>query len=235
MSFHLDTKLQKTIAKANFKNGDNFVYLQIMIGNKNKRQQRYENILRKAVELFAIQGYDNTTISDLQEELDMGRGTMYFHFKNKEDLLRKVMNHYFLDPKENILLNMSDNIEVPDMINSLLTYLDSLKEALETLEYKDIINTSNVMMLMYSAYSRFDDMARKAKRLYQVEYGLWKRAIENSIKKGDVRSDVPIEIVANMFTHLKDSYDPGLHSRKMDFSSFPIAYNCLFDMIKVKK
>ncbi len=206
-----------------------------MIGNKNKRQQRYENILRKAVELFAIQGYDNTTISDLQEELDMGRGTMYFHFKNKEDLLRKVMNHYFLDPKENILLNMSDNIEVPDMINSLLTYLDSLKEALETLEYKDIINTSNVMMLMYSAYSRFDDMARKAKRLYQVEYGLWKRAIENSIKKGDVRSDVPIEIVANMFTHLKDSYDPGLHSRKMDFSSFPIAYNCLFDMIKVKK
>ncbi len=206
-----------------------------MIGDKKKRQLRYENILRKAVELFAIQGYDNTTISDLQEELDMGRGTMYFHFKNKEDLLRKVMNHYFLDPKENILLNMSDNIEVPDMINSLLTYLDSLKEALETLEYKDIINTSNVMMLMYSAYSRFDDMARKAKRLYQVEYGLWKRAIENSIKKGDVRSDVPIEIVANMFTHLKDSYDPGLHSRKMDFSSFPIAYNCLFDMIKVKK
>ncbi len=206
-----------------------------MIGDKKKRQLRYENILRKAVELFAIQGYDNTTISDLQEELDMGRGTMYFHFKNKEDLLRKVMNHYFLDPKENILLNMSDNIEVPDMINSLLTYLDSLKEALETLEYKDIINTSNVMMLMYSAYSRFDDMARKAKRLYQVEYGLWKRAIENSIKKGDVRSDVPIEIVANMFTHLKDSYDPGLHSRKMDFSSFPIAYNCLFDMIKVRK
>lgn len=206
-----------------------------MIGDKKKRQIRYENILRKAVELFAIQGYDNTTITDLQDELDMGRGTMYFHFKNKEDLLRKVMNHYFLDPKENILLNMSDNIEVPDMINSLLTYLDSLKEALETLEYKDIINTSNVMMLMYSAYSRFDDMARKAKRLYQVEYGLWKRAIENSIKKGDVRSDVPIEIVANMFTHLKDSYDPGLHSRKMDFSSFPIAYNCLFDMIKVRK
>ena len=130
---------------------------------------------------------------------------------------------------------MSDNIEVPDMIDSLLTYLDSLKEALETLEYKDIINTSNVMMLMYSAYSRFDDMARKAKRLYMIEYGLWKRAIENSIKKGDVRSDVPIEIVANMFTHLKDSYDPGLHSRKMDFSSFPIAYNCLFDMIKVRK
>ncbi len=206
-----------------------------MIGDKKKRQLRYENILRKAVELFAIQGYDNTTISDLQEELDMGRGTMYFHFKNKEDLLKSVMNHYFLEPKENILLNMSDNIEVPDMINSLLTYLDSLKEALETLEYKDIINTSNVMMLMYSAYSRFDDMARKAKRLYQVEYGLWKRAIENSIKKGDVRSDVPIEIVANMFTHLKDSYDPGLHSRKMDFSSFPIAYNCLFDMIKVRK
>lgn len=206
-----------------------------MIGDKKKRQIRYENILRKAVELFAIQGYDNTTITDLQDELDMGRGTMYFHFSNKEDLLRSVMNHYFLEPKENILLKIPDNIDVPDMINSLLTYLDSLKEALETLDYKDIINTSNVMMLMYSAYSRFDDMARKAKRLYMIEYGLWKRAIENSIKKGDVRSDVPIEIVANMFTHLKDSYDPGLHSRKMDFSSFPIAYNCLFDMIKVKK
>lgn len=206
-----------------------------MIDEKNKRQRRYEDILRKAVELFAIQGYDNTTITDLQDELDMGRGTMYFHFKNKEDLLRHVMNYYFLNPKADILLNMPDDIDVPDMINALLSYIDGLKNALESLEYKDVINTSNVLVLMHSAYSRFDDMARKAKRLYQIEYGLWKRAIENSIKKGDVRSDVPIEIMANMFSHLKDSYDPGLHSRKMDFSSFSIAYYCLYDMIKVKK
>lgn len=231
----MDTKLQKTIAKANFKNGDNFVYLQIMIGNKNKRQQRYENILRKAVELFAIQGYDNTTISDLQNSVDMGRGTMYFHFKNKEELLKSVMNHYFLEPKLNILLQIPDNADVPYMINSLLSYIDGLRESLETLDCKNIINTSNVMMLMYSAYSRFDDLARKARRLYQIEFGLWRRAIENDVKNGVVRSDVPIEIVANMFTHLKDSYDPGLHSRKMEFSSFPIAYNCLYDMIKVKK
>lgn len=205
-----------------------------MLGDKSKRERRHDSILRKAVELFAIQGYDNTTITDLQNQLDMGRGTMYFHFKNKEDLLRSVMSHYFLEPKESMLLNTSENVDVPEMINSLLKYMGTLEEALETLEYKDVINTSNVMMLMYSAYSIFPDMARKAKRLYQIEYGLWKRAIENSIKKGIVRKDIPIEIIANMFTHLKDSYDPGLHSRKMDFSSFPIAYNCLYDLIKIK-
>ena len=205
-----------------------------MLGDKSKRERRHDSILRTAVELFAIQGYDNTTITDLQNQLDMGRGTMYFHFKNKEDLLRSVMSHYFLEPKESMLLNTSENVDVPEMINSLLKYMGTLEEALETLEYKDVINTSNVMMLMYSAYSIFPDMARKAKRLYQIEYGLWKRAIENSIKKGIVRKDIPIEIIANMFTHLKDSYDPGLHSRKMDFSSFPIAYNCLYDLIKIK-
>lgn len=49
-----------------------------------------QTILEKAFELFYEKGYDNTTISDIIEGADVARGSFYYHFKGKDELLNSV-------------------------------------------------------------------------------------------------------------------------------------------------
>lgn len=49
--------------------------------------ERKGEILNTAAILFAEKGYDETTISDIIEKVGVARGTVYYHFKSKEDVL----------------------------------------------------------------------------------------------------------------------------------------------------
>ena len=49
-------------------------------------EDRREKILLKALELYMIEGYANVSITDLQSALNMGRGTLYYYFKDKDEL-----------------------------------------------------------------------------------------------------------------------------------------------------
>ena len=54
-------------------------------------EDRREKILLKAIELYMIEGYANVSITDLQEALNMGRGTMYYYFKDKDELFQEAI------------------------------------------------------------------------------------------------------------------------------------------------
>ena len=195
-------------------------------------QERKEKIIYKALELYLINGYENVSITDLQSALDMGRGTMYYYFKNKDEVFVEIVNRFFLQPKQN-MLRLPDDVRVPQMIEALLRYFSFLEDSLMELEDKNI-NTSNVIMLLYTAYHRFPDLYRRANRLYASEKEKWVRALRNSIQAGEVRRDIPLETVATLFTHVKDGYDAGQTGKQMDFSIIPKQYNYLYELIKVK-
>ena len=125
-------------------------------------KDRKELIIYKALELYLINGYENVSITDLQSALDMGRGTMYYHFKNKDEIYVEIVNRFFLRPKQE-MLRLKEDIRVPDMIEALLRYFKFLEESLMELEQRNI-NTSNVIMLLYSAYHRFPELYRRAHR-----------------------------------------------------------------------
>ncbi len=64
---------------------------------KKTRQQRRvgrtrQKLLEAASSLFAEKGLDLTTINDITERADVGKGTFYYHFKNKEGLLKVLIN-----------------------------------------------------------------------------------------------------------------------------------------------
>ena len=47
------------------------------------QEDRRERILLKALELYMVEGYANVSITDLQAALNMGRGTLYYYFKDE--------------------------------------------------------------------------------------------------------------------------------------------------------
>ena len=46
-----------------------------------------EEILDAAEKLFAAKGFDNTSTGDILDAVGIARGTLYYHFKSKEDIL----------------------------------------------------------------------------------------------------------------------------------------------------
>ena len=194
-------------------------------------KDRRDFIIAKAMELYATNGYNNVSITDLQLALDMGRGTLYYYFKNQDELFEVCMDRYFIQPKMRLFQLPENEVTVEDMIRVMLGYIESLRDVLQTWDNKNI-NTSNVLNLMFSAYNRFPSLYRRATKLYATELELWKKALRNSIRMGQVRSDADVETLAMMFTHIKDAYDAGQHGVAMDFDIFPRQYNYLYELIK---
>lgn len=193
-------------------------------------RDRKEQIIYKALELYLLHGYENVSITDLQSALDMGRGTMYYHFKNKDEIYVEIVNRFFLRPKQE-MLRLKEDIRVPEMIEALLRYFRFLEESLMELENRNI-NTSNVIMLLYTAYHRFPELYRKAYRLYATEQSLWQRALRNSMIAGEVRRDIPLAETAALFTQIKDGYDAGQSGKEMDFNMVRKQYQLLFNLIR---
>ena len=198
-----------------------------MVKNMTDRKER---IIYKALELYLINGYENVSITDLQNSLDMGRGTMYYHFKNKDEVFIEIVNRFFLSPKQE-MLRLKDDVRVPDMIEALLRYFRFLEENLMELDNQNI-NTANVIMLLYTAYHRFPELYRKAHRLYAAEQAMWLKALRNSVRAGEVRRGIPLEVIAVLFTQVKDGYDAGHSGAQMDFNMVREQYNLLYDLIK---
>ena len=194
-------------------------------------EDRRDKILLKALELYMVEGYANVSITDLQAALDMGRGTLYYYFKDKDELFQEVVDMFLIKPKQRALERVRETGTIPDMIDAMLYYLNQLQEFYNQVENKNI-NTSNVVTVMYTAYSRFPELYKKARRLYEHELSLWIQAIKNSMHNGDIRGNVPIETTAHMFLHIKDGWDPGRSGVPMNFGIFPEQYNYLYDLIR---
>lgn len=58
---------------------------------QREKEFRYNSILKAAETLFARKGYHQTSIEEIADLAEVSSGTVYFYFKNKEDLLIKIM------------------------------------------------------------------------------------------------------------------------------------------------
>src|SRR5438552_18244211 len=47
-----------------------------------------------ALELFAEQGYDKTSLREIAERLDVTKAALYYHFKSKEDIVASLVDDY---------------------------------------------------------------------------------------------------------------------------------------------
>jgi len=59
---------------------------------KREKELRYQTILQTAERLFCENGYSNTKIQDIAQAAEVAVGTVYFYFRNKEDLLLQLLD-----------------------------------------------------------------------------------------------------------------------------------------------
>lgn len=165
-----------------------------------------EYILRRAFDVFMNKGYDSASISVLQEELNMSRGAMYRYFKNKEELFNAVIDEYFFRLFNKILQDIKKDRTLAEYIEIMYR---RQKLILNAFTRAGVTHTFflNYTALMIQAAKHYPNFIDRFRVINSKLIGNWKSAINNSIKIGEVRKDIDIEIMAIIFnnTSIKES------------------------------
>lgn len=65
-----------------------------IIRDVKEPEVRQAEIMQAALSLFVEKGYTNTTTQDIIDRVKISRGLLYYHFKNKEDILFRMIERY---------------------------------------------------------------------------------------------------------------------------------------------
>ena len=61
------------------------------------RTDTRSRVQKVALELFAEQGYEKTSLREIAERLDVTKAALYYHFKSKEDIVHSFTDDYFAE------------------------------------------------------------------------------------------------------------------------------------------
>ncbi|HVT68902.1 MAG TPA: helix-turn-helix domain-containing protein [Trebonia sp.] len=64
-------------------------------GHAVRRSDTRARMQHVALELFAEQGYERTSLREIAERLGVTKAALYYHFKSKEDIVRSFTEDYF--------------------------------------------------------------------------------------------------------------------------------------------
>lgn len=57
-----------------------------------RRSDTRERIQQVALDLFAEQGYEKTSLREIAEQLDVTKAALYYHFRTKEDIIASLLD-----------------------------------------------------------------------------------------------------------------------------------------------
>ena len=78
-------------------------------------------LLKIAYKMFLSKGYENTSIDEIIEEAKIAKGTYYYHFKSKEQMLEEVIQMMIdeYEMKANEILN--SDLDLPEKMIGIIT------------------------------------------------------------------------------------------------------------------
>ncbi len=95
-----------------------------IVSNSKEAEERKKEILDVAEELFTAKGYDSTSTTDILERVGIARGTLYYHFKSKEEILDALIDRIIQGMVSNIHSAISDKTTVSQ---KLISFIGAMK------------------------------------------------------------------------------------------------------------
>lgn len=87
----------------------------------SKRERTKQAIINSAMKLFAANGYKATSVNELVNASGIAKGTYYYHFEQKEDVLRTIIeqefDRYFEEP---VKIAFTDDLSASVKMNQLI-------------------------------------------------------------------------------------------------------------------
>ena len=163
---------------------------------KEEAQKTKAKILKNALKVFLKNGYSKTTLSDIAISAGYTRGAVYWHFKNKRELLENLISKFhgrvFSKQKEIVEASLDPIQKIKEMVNINFPLLYNNKEFRDFVEltwFKTEIDQHEGLLQGKIAVTKtFNDAITL----------LFKEAL----KEGKLKKDVDPEIAALSLTSI---------------------------------
>jgi len=149
-------------------------------------------ILKAAMKIFAQKGIANTKMSDIAVESNIGKGTIYEYFKNKEEIFKESFN-YFREELEGTIARRIFKLTDPEekLRSLIISFADAVDS--QTFDFIEIIFDFWAEGIRHHDENKIFDL----KKMY-VEYrNLIISILEEGIKKG-IFKDIDTTITASI-------------------------------------
>ena len=171
------------------------VRVQIMRIVKDAEERRNE-ILDVAERLFCTKGFDNTSTNDILTEIGIARGTLYYHFKSKEDILDAMIERLTNQMVEKAsVIALDESIPVLERLTGTMLSLNVDNE-LGHMVMEQVHRPQNALM-----HQKLEHMLLgRVNRLIT-------RITEDGIRQGIMHTDYPAEAVEMLMTYSYTAFD----------------------------
>lgn len=146
-----------------------------------------KRILKAALDLFILKGYERTTFEDVAKRIHLSKGAVYWHFKTKPDLLSALMEYMCTTQVEKV----SQTLPMPDSLESLKAHF----VARAKLVIGSSVNRKffRMMMRLDWPHPAFVPIKRRLKQMETGVFAIVKRTLDDLQAQGVVRADVDVK------------------------------------------
>ncbi len=175
-------------------------------------EERRNEILDVAQRLFTAKGFDNTSTNDILNEIGIARGTLYYHFKSKEEILDAMIDRttkQLVDKAKNIVYQK--DVPVFERFTSMILTLNISNSSFGNEILRQVHKPQNALM----------HQKIEARLLAEVT-PLITVLIEDGIKQGICSTDYPQEVAEMTFVYSNavldnlDKYNDDERNRKIN-------------------
>lgn len=166
-----------------------------------------DKILEEAKVLFLQYGLKTVSMDDIARNVGVSKKTIYQHYKDKNEIISKVVISHFTAQKRSVEEATSD---VDNCIEELFEMSKCMK-----------MQTQSVNPAVIYDLERFYPKAFQEFVKYKDEFILthFRKSLDRGIKEGFFRKDIDIEIISKLrLAQVQMSFDPTIFPReKFDF------------------
>ena len=150
------------------------------------RQEMRDNILRAAMKLFSEESFEKTTMRRIAEAIDYTPGTLYWYFKDKDEIVFALHQRGF----EMLFAKQQPTMAIADPVERLRTLADVyLDFALENPQYYDL-------MFINSATGRCIERDEGSWKAGEAAFGVLRETVRQVIESGRMRGTTDPDVAA---------------------------------------
>ena len=146
-----------------------------------------EKIIKAAIDAFSKYGYDRTRMDDVAKTADLSKGTIYLHFKSKEDLFYAICENNLAEAKQQISTMFAKKEDLMSDIERFYDFFRKKKTANERIFFETIAESARNAELRKALYKQRMNIFETAVGWVnlQIERGFFRKNIDaNAIAVG---------------------------------------------------
>lgn len=128
-----------------------------------RRSDTRDRIQQVALKLFTEKGYDNTSLREIAELLDVTKAALYYHFKSKEEILESVA----ADIKSSVQELIEWAEAQPQTLESRKQILHRLSDLLES-RWRPMIRFAQANQTRMQTLKRGEESMEQIRRLFAL-------------------------------------------------------------------